>query len=124
LQGGAANVTAGGLLALARQMLGPDTELEIARDMLEKLVCPHCHAEEMMYVSLGKVKADQAPCPNCGTRREVATFFKIRGNEPFLHRTLAEIGVPPFDILIARGGGQSIGFELSGDAAAVLGPLV
>lgn len=123
LQGGTATVTTGGLLALARKMLGPDTELEIARDMLEKLVCPNCHAEQLMYVSLGKVKADAAPCPHCGTRRDPVTFFKIRGNEPFLNKTLADIGVPPFDILIARGGGQSIGFELSGDAQAVLGPL-
>ena len=34
------------------------------------------------------------------------------------------MGVPAFDILIARGGEKAIGLELSADAAEVLGPLV
>jgi hypothetical protein len=79
-----------------------------------------------MLALLGRVSADKAWCPNCAeTRREVVTFFKIRGNENFLNRALAEIGVPPFDILIARAPreGRSIGLELSWDATDVLGPL-
>jgi hypothetical protein len=53
----------------------------------------------------------------------VITFYKIRGDEAFLDRPLAEIGVPPFDIVIARSRDRAIGLELAGDAAAVLGPL-
>ena len=52
------------------------------------------------------------------------TFYRISGGERFLDRPLAEIGVPPFDIVMARRGGRAVGFELSGDAAAVLGPAV
>jgi hypothetical protein len=51
------------------------------------------------------------------------TFYKIRGTESFLDRTLAEIGVPAFDILIARTADRAIGIELTADAHAVLGPL-
>ena len=69
-------------------------------------------------------KSELANCPKCpGVRREVTTFFKIRGNESFIARPLSEIGVPPFDIIIARNKQKSIGFELSGDAAMVLGDL-
>ena len=124
LDAGAAGITARQLLARARERLGPLAELEFARDVLEKLVCPQCAREEAMFISLGKAKGELAYCPHCpGVRREVVTFFKVRGNEPFLDRPLAEIGVPPFDIIIARGGGHSIGFELAGDGPAVLGPL-
>jgi adenylyltransferase/sulfurtransferase len=111
-------------LAEARRRLGPSAELELARDVLEKLVCPNCHREESLFASLGKVKSAAANCPHCpGARREVVTFYKIRGNEPFQGKTLAQIGVPPLDILIARTADRAIGLELSADADAVLGPL-
>jgi hypothetical protein len=52
------------------------------------------------------------------------TFYKIRGHEPFLDKTLAQIGVPLFDILIARSHDRAVGLELTGDSAKVLGSLV
>lgn len=119
-------MTVSDLLAEARQRLGPMAELELARDVLEKLVCPKCGAVEEMFASLGRVPAVKAWCPQCkDVRREVVTFYKIRGDEPFMNRTLAQVGVPPFDIVIARSAreGRSIGLELSWDANIVLGPL-
>ena len=119
-------LTVADLLAEARRRLGPAAELELARDVLEKLACPKCGAAEEMFASLGRVSADKAWCPTCkDVRREVSTFYKIRGDEPFLGRTLAQIGVPAFDVVIARLAreGRSIGLELSWDATDVLGPL-
>jgi adenylyltransferase/sulfurtransferase len=120
------SITVRDVLETARHHLGPAAELELARDVLEKLVCPNCKAAEELFASLGRVPADKAWCPNCtGVRREVVTFYKIRGDEPFLDRTLAQVGVPPFDIVIAREpkSGRSIGLELSWDVVNVLGPL-
>lgn len=112
------------LLSIARDELGPETQLELGRDVLEKLVCPGCGFEEEMFMSLGKVDDGKAACPRCdAAQREVVTFFKIRGDESFLNLTLEDIGVPPFDIVIARNGAHTIGFELVGDASQVLGPL-
>ncbi len=107
----------------------PSIPIEIAREILHKLVCNKCKTEKLLFASPGSVKAGQEVCPTCGTEREVVTFSKIRGDENFLDRTLAQIGVPAFDILIARGkaangGERSVGFELGGDASRVLGPLV
>jgi hypothetical protein len=111
-------------LTEARRLLGSGTELELGRDVLEKLVCPRCGREEQAFMSLGKVPADRATCPHCpDSRREVVTFYKIRGNETFLDRTLAQIGVPAFDIIIARCRDRAIGLELAGDAQAVLKSL-
>jgi hypothetical protein len=148
MDAGADDMTVGRLLDLARERWGAGTELELGRDVLEKLVCPGCGSEESMFQSLGRVKADKAWCPGCraaGTevRREVVTFYKISGDETFLERSLAEIGVPRFDIIMARvpgtsrmgtsgtiatageekNAGRLVGMELSCDAENVLGPL-
>jgi molybdopterin/thiamine biosynthesis adenylyltransferase len=118
------SATARDLLDEARRLLGPQAELELARDVLEKLVCPNCGSEETIFASLGRVRAEKAFCPSCkDVRREVVTFYKIRGDEDFFDRPLGQIGVPPFDILIARAGGRAIGLELGGDACQILGPL-
>jgi molybdopterin/thiamine biosynthesis adenylyltransferase len=116
--------TVGEALAEAKKLLGSSAELELGRDVLEKMVCPACHAEESLFLSLGQVKSDKAACPKCGAgRRELVTFFKIRGGESFIDKTLAQTGVPAFDILIARTADRAIGLELSNDAAEVLGSL-
>lgn len=130
----ASEITLAELLAEARRVLGPTAELELPRDVLHKLVCPTCGQEESMFVSLGRVAADAAWCPACrrngqDMRREVVTFYKLRGSESFLGKTPAEIGVPPYDILIGRVSGatasenRTVGLELSWDAEDVLGPL-
>jgi adenylyltransferase/sulfurtransferase len=116
------SLTAGALLARARELLGPAAEIELGRDILEKLICPKCKSQETFFASLGKVTAEKAWCPNCkDVRREVQTFHKIRGHESFMDQTLASIGVPAFDILISRNQERVVGFELSGDAEEVLG---
>jgi molybdopterin/thiamine biosynthesis adenylyltransferase len=124
LNGSARDTTLRQLLAEASRILGPSAELELSRDIVEKLKCPNCGAEENLFVSLGKVRAEQAQCRSCGdARREVVTFYKLRGGEAFLDRPVAEIGVPAFDIVIGRTPNRSVGFELSADAQEVLGPL-
>jgi molybdopterin/thiamine biosynthesis adenylyltransferase len=121
---GVADISAGDMLREAQRLLGPCAELELARDVLEKLVCPTCGKEEQVFRSLGKVDPEAAFCRTCpGKRREVVTFFKIRGDEPFVERSLADIGVPHFDILIARNQDRALGLELTGDARTSLGEL-
>lgn len=119
------DVTARELLTRARQALNDEpAELELARDVLHKLTCSACGEAEEAFESLGKVSAERGICPRCGGVRDVATFYKIRGDEQFLDRPLARLGVPPFDVVMARGAGRSIGFEFAGDAKTVLGPLL
>ena len=112
------------LLRLAREHLGPEAVLEFGRDMLERLICPRCGDQKELFTSLGRVRASQAFCPRCpDTRRTVVIFYRILGTESFLDRSLAEIGIPPFDIVTARSGEKLIGLEMAGDRHQVLGPL-
>jgi adenylyltransferase/sulfurtransferase len=119
IDAGTTDVTAGYLLAEARQILGPDATLELARDVLKSLDCPNCGESESVNVSLGKVQAGRAYCPKCtDVRRDVRTFYRIDSQSDILDRPLAEIGVPPWDIVMARaagGNGPLVGFELAGD---------
>ena len=124
LEAGAQTMTVAALLAEARERLGPTAQLELCHDVLEKLICPSCGREERLFASLGRVSADKSFCPYCkDVRRDVKTFYKIEGGEDFLDRTLSQIGVPAFDIIVARCGSRAIGLELAADAASVLGPL-
>jgi len=125
LDGGVQDITVSELLNQAIKMLGPEVQLELPREILSSLTCPKCGDQEELFASLGKVPTSKAACPVCSHElRDIQTFFKIKGDEPFIDRTLASIGVPPFDIIIARSGSRAVGFELTGDAASVLGPLL
>ncbi|MCE9553841.1 MAG: ThiF family adenylyltransferase [Planctomycetes bacterium] len=118
-------ITVRQLCARARALLGDDVVLELGRDMLEKLHCPKCGAQESLFTSLGQVSAAQAMCPRCqDSRREVVTFYKLDGTEPFADRTLRDIGVPPLDVIIGRTTERSVGLLLVGDAPEALGPLL
>ncbi len=125
LDAGAGDLSARDLLRIAAEHAGDGATVEMPRDMLEKLVCSHCGYEEEIFASLTSVTPSQAHCPQCENgQRQVETFHTIRGDESFLDRTLAETGVPPLDILIARGPQRTVGLELTADAPAVLGPLL
>lgn len=119
---GAADVSARDLLREGAKWLGGDVELEFAREMIEKLVCPSCGQEEHLFCSVSKVPVSKAICPACdNVRREVITFYKVKGDEDFVDRPLAEIGIPPFDIIFASSAERFVGFELTRDATSVLG---
>ncbi|MDR2438594.1 MAG: ThiF family adenylyltransferase [Planctomycetaceae bacterium] len=111
------------LQSLAIEKLGDETVLELGRDILEKLICPNCNNEEEIFSSLGNVHLSQGVCPNCGKDREVKTFYTISGDVSFKDKTLAQIGVPMFDIVWARNQTALVGFEFTGDAKDVLGSL-
>jgi len=123
LQGHANSTTARQLLVLARERLGAAAQLELAREVLRELVCPRCGKSEAVFKPLSKVAPGAALCPTCGpdAQRTVETFFKIRGDESFVDRSLSDVGVPAFDLVVARSPVGSIGFLFSGDAASVLG---
>ena len=124
LDDSAGSMTARHLVETARKLLGPEAQIELGRDMLEKLVCPKCGDEEPLFTSPLRVTADKVFCPRCDKiRRDVRTFYRISGDESFADEPLSRIGVPPFDIIIARTAERSVGFELSADAPLVLGPL-
>ena len=111
------------LQALAAEKLGEGTQLEFGQEILEKFICSFCKREEEVFSPLGKVFVSQGICPDCGNERMVKTFYTVGNDVEFGNKTLAQIGVPQFDIVWARNWATLIGFEFSGDAPGVLGSL-
>lgn len=112
---GADSITVKQLLSIAKQRIGEDAILEFNRDILEKMHCPSCGDEQEMFISMGKATVDIAPCPKCGVNREPRMVFNVTGEEPWLDKTLKQVGIPPFDIVWARSYDKFVGFELTKD---------
>lgn len=120
---GVAETRVGDFLERVRSDLGPDAVIETSADLLASLSCPDCGQEEPVFASLGKVTEQQGRCPRCAGHRVPNTFHTIDGRESFLDRTLAEIGVPPWDVLAGRRGMEQRYYEFAGDRERVLGSL-
>jgi adenylyltransferase/sulfurtransferase len=100
---------------LASQKLGGVDALDLSRELVQRLGCTQCGETEEIFQSAEAIDPDRIPCPKCGTERQPTFFHSIGESRGLLSRTVREIGLPPWDILWARRGGRTLGFELSGD---------
>jgi adenylyltransferase/sulfurtransferase len=120
LQNSVTDTEVGTLLDIARTQLDAEAVIELRHEVLKELVCVRCRKAEPIWRPLGSVSERHAVCPNCGDIRRAETFRVVDETSDCLDRKLAEIGVPAFDIVAARSGLTSIGFELSADRVRVL----
>lgn len=122
---GVADVTLGALLDRAEAALGPGAALDLSRDVIVRLSCPSCGDAAPGRAVLGAVRESQAACPRCRTHRVVEIASSIsRDGDVDLALTPADLGLPPWDVIVARAGLEAQqAWVFDGDAAAVLGPL-
>ncbi len=116
----AAGTTLAGLLAIARERLGPEVVLEFDTELVVAMECGSCGQDEPIFQRMARLYEDAAICPNCGAKREMRLTHRITGEEEFLDRTLAQVDVPPLGIIRARNGRERVYFELTGDKATFL----
>jgi hypothetical protein len=123
-------VTLGALLERAEAELGVGAVLDLSRDVIVRLDCPACaHVSPAGAVGkvLGAVRESEARCPGCGAHRVVEIAASVsRDGQVDLAATPAALGLPPFDIVVARQGADAQrqrAWLLDGDAPSVLGPL-
>jgi len=100
-----------------------EVTLEFSRDILHKLVCPHCAAEEMLFAPVGSVSYEAVRCPADGYKRIVHALHGYDGREPYGSRKLSDLGLPLFDIFTARSAASEIGYLIAGDEPVVFGAL-
>ncbi len=113
-------MSVGELLEHARQEVGDGAVIELNQDVLRSLECSRCQQTESVLMSLGKITEEHGRCPQCREPRVPHLFHTLDGSEGLADRKLAEIGVPPWDILGARRGMQQVYFEFAGDRELVL----
>ena len=111
----AEHTTLGDLLRIARADLGPDAMIELDQELIVSLECPNCNTTEQVLKPLSEVTFEAGHCPTCGILRESNLTHIITGEENFLHRTLASVGVPPLHILRVHNGVEYRFYELTGD---------
>ncbi len=108
------------LLRIARADLGPDAVIELDQELILSLSCPKCKTKDQVLRPISEVSFDAGPCPVCGTFREIEMTHTITGDEPFLYRTLASVGMPPFHIVRAFNSVEYRFYELTGDQGETL----
>jgi molybdopterin/thiamine biosynthesis adenylyltransferase/DNA-binding transcriptional regulator YhcF (GntR family) len=111
----AERTTLADLLRIARADLGPDAMIELDQELITELKCPNCHTVEQILRPLNEVTFEAGHCPTCGVLRESTLTHIISGEETFLRRTLASVGIPALHIVRAHNGVQYRFYELTGD---------
>ncbi len=103
------------MVRTARADLGPQAVIELDQELVLGLECPECKTVEQVLRPISEVSFEAAHCPVCGTLRDTRLTHTITGDESFLHRTLACLGIPPLHILRAYNTSEYRFYELSGD---------
>jgi molybdopterin/thiamine biosynthesis adenylyltransferase len=103
------------LLELARRRLGPSAALDFGREVASALACAKCGTRTPFFKALGHVTESDARCSSCGELREPELAHGVDGSESFLDRTLADVGIPPYDMVTGRAGLEQVHFLLAGD---------
>lgn len=106
-----------------RDLGSDEVSVEFSRDVIWKLVNPHSGGEQEYFVPLGSLGPTDGVDTEDGTMRQVVTCHAFHGTEAYGARRLSELGLPAFDVFVARAGLNEVAYLLEGDASAVLGDL-
>ncbi len=118
------DLTVESLWERARRDLGAkDAILEFSRDIIWRLVCAHCGESDERFAPVGSIGYDEGACPRDGHRRLVETIHSFTGNEEWGRRKLNSLGLPLWDVFVARSADGEIGYLLGGDRETVLGAV-
>ncbi len=112
------NTTAGELLSRVQTDLGKDAWVDLDREMIIGISCPH--GREKVFLPSHKAQSEQIYCQVCANERVLDLTHKIENNSPYLDNQLIQWGVPPGHILQARNNQRSIYYELTGDIPRIL----
>jgi adenylyltransferase/sulfurtransferase len=122
---GVADLRIGELLDRAERALGDGAVIDLSREVATELRCPGCGARTLGGGPLGALGEADAACPSCGAHRIVEFSSSLGRDAPVpADWTLERLGVPRFDIVVARRGlERREAWLLDGDAPAALGRL-
>lgn len=109
------------LLEQAGRTLAGACKLHLDRDLVARLVCPHCDAAQSVFRVRSRVAQSEARCPACDGPTIPETLTEVEADSPLVTRTLAELGVPAYDVVRVEGSTELGFFLLGGDRDAVAG---
>jgi len=98
----------------AERLLGGVDAIEFSREIVEELVCASCGRRRRMLRAVNAVTDSEAVCDACGVDCYPRFFHSIGADQ--LDKAPRDLGLPRWDIVWARKGGDFHGFELARDA--------
>ena len=113
--------TASELFDLARPSSGDSMTLALDRDLVTALECPRCGWRSEVFRPRTKVSMTDAVCPHCREQARPEVVSSVASDSPLSGRSLADLGVPAYDIVRVEGPLGSGFFRLDGDRDRVLG---
>jgi molybdopterin/thiamine biosynthesis adenylyltransferase len=88
--------------------------VELGRDFLIALHCRGCGRSQPINRLWGKVAEDEQSCPDCGIIRDPEVIRALNATDPYSDRPLAELGVPPREVLAVHTPTRMLLYELAG----------
>jgi molybdopterin-synthase adenylyltransferase len=106
------------LFEAARPTLEGPLSLALERDLIVALHCPRCGWHLDVFRPRTRMRQSDAACPDCRELAQPELVHVVEDDSPLAARTLAELGVPPYDIVRVDGSSDSGFFLLAADRAA------
>lgn len=106
------------LLSQIRSELGEKAVVDFDRDIATRAKCS-CGEEKELFTPVHKLKGYMLTCPTCGGQMTFEHIHSIKGDEDFLDKTPAQIGIPPLHIVGGRVGINTTYYEFTSDEAEV-----
>lgn len=97
--------------------LQPDF-LEADRDFLTQLICQACDRVHKMELPLARISVESGLCPGCRQPMRAELIHEFSAGGPYLDWRLADLGIPPYDIVKLHAGGERLFVSLDGDRHA------
>lgn len=103
------------LFNLARDQINGPLILALERDLVERIDCPRCSTQTEIMRPSCEVSMAEAICPRCHEVGRPELRHAVDEDGPLAERPLAELGIPPFDIVRIDGPEASLFVRLEGD---------
>jgi adenylyltransferase/sulfurtransferase len=121
LPGSRDRVTLTSLIDWARGEHGLACSYVAHRDVLTLFRCDDCGHEEPVHRPYVLYRGDPGPCPGCGSgARRAAWRGGVAPGELPPGATVADLGLPPMDVLTLQGDGPGLHVTLTGDRHELL----
>ncbi len=103
------------LFDAARSRLEGPLRLALDRDLVTSISCPRCGWSTAVYRPRSRVSQHEAVCPRCRELGRPEMCCMIDEDSAEASRTLAELGIPPYDVVRVDGANASAFFLLDAD---------
>lgn len=110
------------ILSEIRLELGEKAVISLDRDIASTAKCS-CGECKDLYMPVHKLKGEMLTCPKCGNQMQFDSFHVINGDEDYIDKTPADIGIPKLHIIGGKVGMETTYYEFSADEKEVFSGL-